>query len=95
MPRCLGGLEVGGVERPSWAPEAWSADQVGVIRDSRTGMVTVALDVRGGPFTLLDRRHSTPAWPTGDASSRSVAAQAAETDEVLGLARPQHELPNA
>jgi hypothetical protein len=57
-PRCLAGLELHAVPRPSWAHEAGSRREsppdVGLVRDGRTGTATVILDVRGGPFTLLD-----------------------------------------
>jgi hypothetical protein len=54
LPRCLTGLELHAVARTEWAGAGQSLAPVGVIRDRRSGTLTVVLGVRGSQFSLLE-----------------------------------------
>jgi hypothetical protein len=53
-PGCLAGLELLGVPRPAWAGARRSLAPLGVVRDRRSGTMTIAVGVKGAEFQLVD-----------------------------------------
>lgn len=54
LPPCLTGLDLMMAPRPEWAGGREMLAPVGLVRDRRTGAITVVVPVRGGEFSLLD-----------------------------------------
>ncbi|MGF7236693.1 MAG: SCO6880 family protein, partial [Frankia sp.] len=54
LPPCLTGLDLMMAPRPEWAGGREMLAPVGLVRDRRTGGITVVVPVRGGEFSLLD-----------------------------------------